>query len=100
MAKAHQNAQAPKADAQENQSHGNAPQEKIGSEEPRAENEVAEKSGAAVMISSAVPRRRAGLAFGPVAQKVYKSDLSEAQWAAVDGDPLIKLSLATDDDTE
>lgn len=100
MAKANQNVQAPEVDAQQSQSHGNAPQGKTGSEGAGAENVAAEKSGPAVTISSTVPRRRAGLAFGPVARKFYKSDLSEAQWAALESDPLIKLSFASDDDTE
>ena len=50
-----------------------------------------DKSGPSYSITSKNSRRRAGLKFGPLAQTIHASDLSEKLWAKIKGDPELKI---------
>lgn len=73
--------------SEKDQISGKAP---ISGEAPPDEGE-AQTSGCLVEISCSMPRRRAGLNFGPVATVVDVSTLDRHQLSALEDDPLLVI---------
>lgn len=70
---------------------------KSGAQQPLQDSEgptseTKKRRGPAVNISSANPRRRAGMRFGPKPITVYREEITDAQWQAIDNDPVLKVA--------